>query len=253
MKKQKLLNRADNVNLYVEQLSPEQAATAMQAARMNAVELMDTADILFTLKRFPHSVAFSTLAIEEAGKVVILQSIFLGVGGQILSLWKSYRQHRAKTRTLNIGILGRVRAEYPEIPLDEAKEIAGRGPTPNEIETAKQRAIYSDCLETSGTFMCHLPKNVDWRQQAWERLCEARAIVLRLRDRTPEELSVWLKHAKEGRAVGKSLADILPDVHRELLDKGFVKEGWWDTLLKDIKTQTEGGEKGKDDKCKERG
>lgn len=239
----------DKPKPYEAELTPAQAAAAMQAARMNAMELLDTADILFTLKRFPHSVVFSTLAIEEIGKLPILQTILLGFGGLRSTHWKSYRQHRAKTKPLNIGIQSRVRAVFPEISLDEAKEIAARGPTPNELEADKQQAIYSDCLDVSGTFVCHLPKNVNWRQQAWDRLCEARAIILGLRDRTPEELSVWLKHANAGRAAGKRLADILPDVHKELLDKGFIKEGWWDTLLNDIKTQTEGTKGAKDGKC----
>lgn len=239
----------DKPKPYEAELTPAQAAAAMQAARMNAVELMDTADILFTLKRFPHSIAFSTLAIEEAGKIPILQAILLGFGGSKSTRWKSYRQHRAKTEMLNIGIEGRVRAEFPQISLDEAKEIAARGPSPNELETDKQRAIYSDCLDVSGTFVCHLPKNADWRHPAWERLCEARAIISGLRDRTPEELSVWLKHANEGRVAGKNLTEILPDVHRELLEKGFVKEGWWDTLLKDVETQAKGRKDAKNDKC----
>ena len=47
-------------------LTPAQAATAMQAARLNALDLMDTAEILFDVKRFAHSMAFSILATEEA-------------------------------------------------------------------------------------------------------------------------------------------------------------------------------------------
>lgn len=230
-------------------LTPEQAAAAMQAARINATELMDTAEILFNLKRFSHSVVFSTLAIEEAGKLEILLMILLGFGDSLSKHWKSYRRHRAKTQMLNAAIQCRIRAEFPDVSLGEAKKIAARGPTPNELETDKQRAIYSDCLDVSGSFVSHLPKNVDWRQVAWERLCEARAIMSGMRDRTPEELSVWLKVANDGRAAGKSLTDILTDVHRELLDKGFIEEGWWDTLLKDIRTQSKGTEEANDDKC----
>ncbi len=192
------------------------------------------------MKRFAHSVAFSILAIEEAGKLAILQKIFLGLGGDRSLLWRSFRQHRAKTESLNLGIQARVRATFPDIPLERAQEIAARGPTPGELETSKQRAIYSDCLEHSGSFVCHLPKNIDWRQEAWERLCEARAIVLAPRDRSPEELSVWSKHAAAARTSGKSLVAVLPDIHKELLEKGFVQEGWWDTLLKDIEAQTRG-------------
>ena len=220
---------------YLGNLTAEQTATAMQAARLNAVELIETADTLFDLKRFPHSVAFSTLAIEEAGKLPILQNIFLGYDRKVSGDWKSYRQHRAKTEMLNIGILGRIRAEYPELPLDEAVKIAHNGPTPEELETAKQLSIYSDCLMVSGQFICHLPKNIDWREQAWKRLCEAKALIIGLRDRTPEELAVWMKHVKAAHNVGKSLIDIIPNVHRELLDKGFIKEGSLDTILNDIK------------------
>ena len=65
---------------YVGDLDIHQAAAAMQAARLNSVDLLETADILFDLKRFAHSVPFSVLAIEESGKLVILQSILLGLG-----------------------------------------------------------------------------------------------------------------------------------------------------------------------------
>lgn len=224
---------------YAGGLDVHQAATAMQAARLNSVDLLDTADILFTLKRFSHSVPFSILAIEESGKLMILQAILLGLGERA-QLWRSYRRHRAKTENLNLGIMGRVRVTFPEISLEEAQEIAARGPTPEDLETAKQRAVYSDCLDESGDLHCHLPRNIDWRQQAWERLCEARAIVLAPRDRSPAELDVWMRHVAAARDSGKSVAAILPDIHKELVERGFVEQGWWDTLLKDIETQTQG-------------
>jgi AbiV family abortive infection protein len=208
-------------------------AAVMQAARLNAVELVDTADMLFNLKRFAHSIPFSTLAVEEAGKLTILQSIFLGSGDRA-KLWKSYRMHRAKTENLNLGIMSRVRATFPDVSLEEAQAIAQRGPTPDDLEMAKQRAIYSDCLDVSGQLVCHLPRNIDWRQQAWERLCEAKAVVLALRDRSPEELAVWTRHAEAARTSGMSLADVLPTIHKELVEKGFVEERAWDTLLKDV-------------------
>lgn len=211
----------------------------MQAARLNSVDLLDTADILFTLKRFAHSVPFSILAIEESGKLALLQGILLRLEDRA-KLWRLYRLHRAKTENLNLGIMARVRATFPEISLDAAREIAARGPTPDDLETAKQRAIYSDCVDRSGEFVCHLPRNIDWREEAWERLCEARAIVLSPRDRLPDELEVWVKHVLAARESGKSVAAVLPDIHKELLERGFVEEGWWDTLLKDIDEQTRG-------------
>lgn len=228
--------RVKNAKQYTGPLNVHQAATAMQAARLNAVDLLDTADILFNLKRFAHSIVFSILAIEEAGKITILQAILLGID-KPTKLWRSYRLHRAKTRFLNHGIMVRIRATMPEISLAKAQELSSRGPTPDDLEITKQRAIYSDCINDSGSFVCHLPRNIDWRQQAWERLCEAQAIVHAPRDRTPEELEIWVKHVTAAHHQGKSLADVLPSLHEELLEKGFVEEGWWDTLIKDIEEQ----------------
>ena len=208
-------------------LDTKQAASAMQAARLNSIDLLDSAEILFKQERFAHSVLFSILAIEESGKIIILQSILLESDGR-KKLWQSYRLHRAKTEYLNLGIMGRIRATFPNIPIDEAQKIAANGPTPKDLETSKQRAIYSDCIDLSGEFICHLPRNVDWKQEAWERLCEARAIVLAPRDRTPEELDVWVKHVTASNNSKKTLAEILPDIHKELMKKGFVEEGWWE-------------------------
>ena len=119
---------------YMAGLTPEQAATAMQAARMNAVELLETAEILFTLKRFPHSLVLSTLAIEENGKLNILMSMLLGFDGEKLNhKWKSYRKHQAKTEMLNLAIQCRVRATFPQVSLQDAKEIGARGPTPSDL------------------------------------------------------------------------------------------------------------------------
>jgi AbiV family abortive infection protein len=215
-------------------LTADQAAAAMQAARLNALDLMDSAELLYTHKRFSHAASLAILAIEEGGKVPLLQSIFLGFGGDRTRLWKSYRLHRAKTASLNPAIQARVRATFPETPLAAAKEIAQAGPTPSELESNKQRAVYSDCLQVDDAFVCHLPRNIDWRQMAWERLCEAQAIVHGLRDYPPEELEVWLRHAEAARAVGGDLRSMLQALHKELLEKGFVKEGWWNTMLRDI-------------------
>ena len=104
---------------YSGKLTAIQAASAMQAARMNALDLMDTAAILHDLKRFPHSVFFSTLAIEEAGKLPVILSIFLGFNEARSNLWRAYRQHRAKTLGLNISVEARVRGvislKYPNL------------------------------------------------------------------------------------------------------------------------------------------
>jgi len=132
-----------------------------------------------------------------------------------------------------------VRAVFPEVPRTEAEEIGRAGPTPQELETAKQRAVYSDCYETGSGFECHLPRNLDWRHEAWERLCEARSLVPALRDSPPEELEIWLRHAKRMRAEGRQVTDMIPGLHEDLEAAGFVEPGWWDTLLEDLAGEPE--------------
>lgn len=224
---------------YLGRLTPKDAANAIRAARLNALDLLDTAEILFTLKRFPHSVAFSILAIEEAAKTALLIMIFLELGGNHSKLWKGYRSHRAKTTWLSPAIESRVRAEFPKIPRDAAKKIGNLGPTPDELETSKQRALYSDCLDISGEFVAHLPNLAEWRKEAWERLCEARAVALALRDYSPEELKVWLKHVVQVAGTRTDVHSALAGLHKELLEKGFVKDGWWDSLLRDAEEEAQ--------------
>lgn len=217
-------------------LTPVDAANAIRAARLNAIDLLDSAEILFTLKRFAHSMVLSTLAIEEAAKVSILFVLVLSEPSQHARLWRSYRSHRAKTSHLNPAIEGRARAAFPRIPADEAAEIGKRGPSPDEVEYNKQLAIYSDCKEIDGRFVCHLPQVSEWRTLAWERLCEAQTLAHALRDRTPGELRVWMKHMQNqnGRT---TFIDALQRVHDELLSLGIIQKGWWDTMLKDAEEE----------------
>ena len=210
------------------------AANAMRAARLNAVDLLETAELLFDLKRFPHALAFAILAIEEAGKIGLLQRLLLGASTPE-RCWKDYRLHRPKSGVLNPAIQARVRVNFPEIPPEEAREIAQLGPTPDELEEAKQLAIYSDCLEIEGQLVSHLPRLAEWRQQASERLAEARAIVSCLRDRSPQELEVWIRHAEEAKRNGRPVRSIFAPATAELIKRGFVQPGAFDSVLADLR------------------
>jgi len=55
-----------------------------------------------------------------------------------------------------------------------------------------------------------------------------------MRDYSPEELDVWRRHADEARAASSDLRDVLRVLHAELVAKGFLREGSWDSLLLDI-------------------
>lgn len=214
-------------------LTPVDAANAIRSARVTARDLLDTAEILFTLKRFQHSTAMSILAIEESSKLALLLMIFLGIGGDRGKLWRAYRNHRAKTAWLNPAIESRIRATFPQISREDAKRLAEAGPSPEDLEASKQRAIYSDCFETSGNFISHCPNLAEWRNIAWERLCEAQAMVTGARDYPPEELRIWQKQVSRATAEGRSPLSSLPALHQELLEKRLIKEDWWKTLLED--------------------
>ena len=227
-------NKEENSITFNGILTPVDAANAIRSARITARDLLDTAELLFTLKRFQHSAAMSILAIEESSKLALLLMIFLGTSDDWTKLWRSYRSHRAKTAWLNPAIESRIRATFPQISRDDAKKLAESGPGPEQLESSKQRAIYSDCLEVSGKFVSHCPSLAEWRSIAWERLCEAQAMVTGMRDYPPEELRIWQEHITRAATEGRSLLSALPTIHQELLEKRFVQEGWWKTLLEDV-------------------
>ena len=56
----------------------------------------------------------------------------------------------------------------------------------------------------------------------------------------PEELKIWLKHARKAQKKGENFASMLEPLHKELLDKGFVEEGWWDQILANANNGEEG-------------
>jgi hypothetical protein len=89
-------------------------------------------------------------------------------------------------------------------------------------------------VDVSGKLVCHLPRIRDWRRSAWERLCEAQATTPTPRDYPPDELGIWLKHIEKAKAERRRPDNVLPELQKELLEKGFIKEGWWDTLLQDL-------------------
>ncbi len=230
----------DDAKPYTGALTSVAAANAIRSARITARDLMESAELLYNLKRFPHAVALSILAIEEAAKIGVLLMIFLEIGGEHARLWKQYRNHRAKTAWLNPAIEGRIRAMLPKIPREHVKRIAALGPSPEQLENSKQRAIYSDCLSVSGDFVAHCPDLAEWRETAWERLCEAQAVISALRDYPPDELTLWHRHITRARNEGRDLHSTLTDLHKELLENGFVQEGWWDTLLHDAEAEAQG-------------
>lgn len=223
---------------YSGKLDATSAATGMQAARLNAIDLLRSSKLLFQARQYRHSVAFSVLAIEEAAKVPIIQSIFLKVG-DASEKWKGLRQHIYKGKFLNPAIVSLAKATFPELD-EETMAKVSQGPTPEDLDATKQLSLYSECFEAPGGPAWHLPKNLNSSDQARRWLAEAESMVSGLRDYPPEELEIWYKHAcqydrlenmEQLRAMTKRLRD-------ELFAKGFIKAGWWDPIMKEIENWT---------------
>lgn len=226
--------------LFMGPLTPVDAANAIRSARLTALDLADTAELLFMLKRFHHSTALSILAVEEASKLALLFMIFLELDdGARRKLWKSFRNHRAKTAWLNPAFESRIRGAFPKISREEAKKISQVGPSPDDLEITKQRAFYSECYGRSDCFMSHCPSIAEWRDLAWDRMWEAKALATGMRDHTPQELEVWREHFTAASKAGDGIAAVMPRLHDVLLEKKLIQEGWWKTLLEDLAFETE--------------
>ena len=144
---------------YEGKLTALEASSALQAARLNALDLSVTSELLYNRKRYHHSAALAALSIEESGKFTILLSIFLELGKPLKQLWQEYRKHTAKTEMLNFAIDCRIAVVFPGMDKRTRKQIAANGPDSANLELNKQLSLYSDCLESKDGVICHLPKN----------------------------------------------------------------------------------------------
>lgn len=207
------------------------AATGMQAARLNAVDLFETAKTLFESRRYAHSIALAILSLEEMGKRALLLSIFL-TGADADPKWRNYRRHIAKTVGLNHLLVGLALAYFPGLDADTLSAVAV-GPSPEQLEVQKQLALYSDCLASQAGPVWHLPRNLDWRPEADARLAEAAAVVLNARDQTPEELALWYKHLHGVKGSDdEGIKQAVRALDAELRENGFQASGRVDIIMK---------------------
>lgn len=215
---------------YCGELDAVDAATGMQATRINAVDLYETAEKLLGLKIYAHSLVFATLAIEEMGKRALLFSIFLGVGGRG-NKWRGFRQHTVKTAGMNKMLVALAKAYFPDID-EETLAAVNVGPSPKLLELKKQMALYSDCFTEGTSVIWHLPRNINWQSEAEARLSEAKAIVLNARDENKEELSILHKHIygidKDDESIVKFAIEA---VNKELVEKGYKATNFMDIIV----------------------
>jgi AbiV family abortive infection protein len=227
--------RSIGLQPYSDPLTPEDAAAAIQAARLNALDLLASAKLLHEQGRFHHSTALCVLALEEAGKPHIVMSILTGLAGPGQScetLWRAYRRHTAKTGLFNFAIEMRAGVHFPDLGDETLAAVKANGPSPEDLDAAKQLGLYSDCFKIPEGVAVHLPRNVDCRERSEALLGEAAVVVNYLRDYPPDELEVWARHAAAAREKGLPFREAMKAMYQELVEKRFITAEQWAPIWK---------------------
>ena len=231
MPKQQSSLGAVGLKPYTGKLTALDAASAIQAARLNAIELLETATRLHAAERYSHSRVFAVLALEEVGKVQILLALLCG-GDRSVDLWRAYRRHTAKTELLNFVIEMRAGAHFPDLPEETLATVRSSGPTPDDLDAHKQLALYSDCfVGVDNRAAVHLPANLEWKDRAEFVLADAKVLVTYLRDYSPEELEVWREILDRPDQSGEGLSEIIKPAYDALVARGFVTPEQWAPIL----------------------
>lgn len=223
--------RAVGLQPYRGELRAFDAASGIQAARLNARALLESSQLLLNERRYAHAIALAVLADEEAAKGMLIMGIFLGVR-QPADAWKDYRSHTAKTAHYNFAIESRAHAEFGPLSDDLATAAREGGPTPEIMDATKQLSLYSDCFADGEQVAWHLPANWATEEFAVQVVNETIALVTGLRDYPPDELEVWRQHWDAGRTAGSRPESVVRRLHDELLARGMIKQGQWDPVLR---------------------
>ena len=129
---------------YEGALTPAEAVEGMAAAMRNCRRLAADASILLAAGSWPTATSLAILAVEEAGKVVVLRRLSTTTNCAELKVgWKGYNWHQHKIG----GSLGLNTAHGPmtdlavlQTAMDERTASAVR------VDQLKQSGFYSDCL-----------------------------------------------------------------------------------------------------------
>ena len=173
---------------YRGRLTPAQITDGMNAARQNALRLLEDAEILLNSGRYPSAVSLAILSIEESGKVSILRG--LAIANDEVSLkdaWKKYRTHTAK----NVAWI------LPQLAADGAKTLDDlsliydhNSPHPYILDQLKQVGFYTDCL---GEAHWSEPSDIIDEHLAKLMISIARIFVSK-RNVEVKEIELWIKH-----------------------------------------------------------
>jgi len=185
------------LNSYRGKLTVNQITDGMNAARRNAIRLLNDAKSMLNSNSYPSATALSILSIEESGKVSILRRLSLAITDiEVLKIWKDYRSHTKKN----------VLWSFPEMvargvrKLDDFRLIFDeRSDSPNLLDNVKQISIYTDCLSKAHWSE---PDQVIDRELA-ESLVRVAEILASVGEITTTEIELWISNFR-----GVDLSDL---------------------------------------------
>ena len=176
-------------------LSLKQAAEGINAAAANASRLLHDAKILLALGRYPSAAFLAAIAIEEHGKMAILDRLAAANKSELQKLWKEYRSHTAKNTR---WILPRVADSGPKT-LQELLAVFN----PNSwhqalFEEIKQLYLYTDFLEEG---QWSRPEEITSKEQAEQIISDASRLISE-KTTTEEELAQRVSVMKQLKVAG---------------------------------------------------
>lgn len=126
---------------YSQRLTPEMTSEGMKAALENAQSLLDDAEILLQANKWARATALAILAIEEAGKPILLREILLARDEKELArAWVGFRRHSEKNQLWIAPEL----ASRGARTIDDVHILSSSSDHGERLETLKQIALYSD-------------------------------------------------------------------------------------------------------------
>lgn len=209
-------------NQYKGKLTPSEASIGIRSALINAKDLLADAELLFINERYPRAYSLAVLAIEETGKVGIIRRIInADETKELKRLWNNYRNHVEKNRHWKFPNIVAEKNGKPR--KDDLLEMYKDNKYGKELETAKQLAFYTDCINDNVWIN---PKNWVTREYA-KGIIEIAEIFVKNSGNviTAKELELWKKHMKPAKNTSFELMrDGLRNFYKEAKESGVLSK-----------------------------
>lgn len=212
----------NKLNSYRGNLTAAQVATGMNAALENAKRLCEDANILLSAGRFPAAVSLAIIAIEEIGKMAILEALAVARSdSEIKERWSDYHTHTKKNAH---WIFNKLVAEGARKIQDLHKIFDKKSDHSYRLDNTKQLAFYTDCL---GKANWSIPSKVVSEQLAIKIVkfahykCECNSHKI-----TEREIELWREHIGPVWKTGiEPMKQGFSNLYSALRKEGIIPEG----------------------------